>query len=88
LTLAASLAFLAVHQDIQDEILEHILTVIGPDRETVSDFLSHLYTFHVTNQFMETFEDYPKLNKVLAVFLEAIRMFRMQPLLALECYFK
>ncbi|KAG6918369.1 hypothetical protein DXG01_015021 [Tephrocybe rancida] len=55
-TLSATLSLLALHQDIQDEILEHILSVIGLDRDP-------------------TFSDYPKLNKVLATFYEALRLF-------------
>ncbi|KAJ7100252.1 cytochrome P450, partial [Mycena belliarum] len=55
-TLAATLGFMAIHQDIQDEILEHIMSVLGPDRDP-------------------EFDDYPKLDKVLAIFYEAGRMF-------------
>ncbi|KAF5314662.1 hypothetical protein D9611_007187 [Ephemerocybe angulata] len=55
-TLAASLAFLACNPDIQQEILDHILQVVGWDRAPA-------------------FEDYASLDKVLAVFLETLRMF-------------
>jgi cytochrome P450 len=55
-TLAATLTLLAAHQDIQQEVYEHILSVVGCDRDPVID-------------------DYAKLNKVLAVFYEALRMF-------------
>ncbi|KAF9485606.1 cytochrome P450 [Pholiota conissans] len=55
-TLAATLALLAIHQDIQQEILDQILGVVGADREP-------------------TASDYPKLDKVLASFYEALRMF-------------
>ena len=34
-TLAATLGLLGLHQDIQDEVLEHILDIIGPTREPV-----------------------------------------------------
>jgi hypothetical protein len=39
-TLAATLGLLALHQDIQDEVLQHILEVVGPTREPVG--LLHL----------------------------------------------
>ncbi|KAK2462366.1 hypothetical protein APHAL10511_005672 [Amanita phalloides] len=54
--LAATIGFMALHQDIQHEILEQIELIVGSDRNP-------------------TFEDYPKLNKVHAALLEAIRMF-------------
>ncbi|KAJ7759554.1 cytochrome P450 [Mycena metata] len=55
-TLAGTLGFTALHPEIQDEVLEQIIAVVGPDRAPV-------------------FEDYPKLDKVLAIFYEAARMF-------------
>ncbi|KAG6898860.1 hypothetical protein C0993_003485, partial [Termitomyces sp. T159_Od127] len=55
-TLAATLGFLCLHQDIQEEVVEQIVSVIGWDRDPM-------------------YEDYPNLNKVLAVFYEALRMF-------------
>ncbi|KAH7911852.1 cytochrome P450 [Hygrophoropsis aurantiaca] len=54
-TLAATLGFLALHEDIQDEVAAQVIEVIG-EREAL-------------------FEDYPKLDKVLAAFYEAARMF-------------
>ncbi|KAJ7211319.1 cytochrome P450, partial [Mycena pura] len=56
-TLAATFGFLAINEEIQEEIVQHILEVVGTDREP-------------------QFEDYAKLDKVLAVFYEAARMFR------------
>ncbi|KAF8135969.1 cytochrome P450, partial [Mycena galopus ATCC 62051] len=55
-TLAGTLGFMAIHDDIQDEIAEHIISVVGTDREP-------------------EFEDYSKLDKVLAIFHESARMF-------------
>ncbi|KAG6897035.1 hypothetical protein C0992_004508 [Termitomyces sp. T32_za158] len=55
-TLAATLGFLGLYQDIQEEVLEQIISVIGWDRDPA-------------------YEDYHSLNKVLAVFYEALRMF-------------
>ncbi|KAJ7359262.1 cytochrome P450 [Mycena albidolilacea] len=55
-TLAGTLGFMAIHDDIQDEIVEHIISVVGTDREP-------------------EFEDYSKLDKVLAIFYESARMF-------------
>ncbi|GLB42782.1 putative cytochrome P450 [Lyophyllum shimeji] len=55
-TLAATLGFLGLYQDMQQETVEQIVSVVGWDRDLV-------------------FEDYAKLDKVLAVFYEALRMF-------------
>ncbi|KAF9010234.1 cytochrome P450 [Cyathus striatus] len=55
-SLAATLGFLSLHQDIQQEVLEQIIEVVGWNRVPVLG-------------------DYSKLNKVLAVFYEALRMF-------------
>ncbi|KAJ7064839.1 cytochrome P450 [Mycena amicta] len=55
-TLAATLAFMALHEDIQEEVVEQILDVVGSERDPI-------------------FEDYGKLDKVLAIFYEAARMF-------------
>ncbi|KAK0203454.1 cytochrome P450 [Desarmillaria ectypa] len=64
-TLAATLGFLAVHGDIQDEVYDQIKSVLSDHTEP-------------------TFEDYSKLDKVLAVFYEAIRMFPSGHLLIRE----
>ncbi|KAJ7927562.1 cytochrome P450 [Mycena leptocephala] len=55
-TLAATLGFMAIHSDIQDEVVEQIMAVVGPDHDP-------------------EFDDYSKLDKVLAIFYEATRMF-------------
>ncbi|KIK52840.1 hypothetical protein GYMLUDRAFT_49679 [Collybiopsis luxurians FD-317 M1] len=55
-TLAATLGFLALNQDAQDEVFEQIEEVVGFDRDP-------------------EFEDYNNLNKVLAAFFEALRLF-------------
>jgi len=55
-TLAATLGFLSLNQDIQDEVVEQIREVVGYDRDP-------------------QFEDYNNLNKVLAAFFEALRLF-------------
>ncbi|KAJ7662974.1 cytochrome P450, partial [Mycena rosella] len=55
-TLAATLGFMAIHDEIQDEVLEQILSIVGTDREP-------------------EFDDYSKLDKVLAIFYESARMF-------------
>ena len=34
-TLAATLGFLALHKDIQKEVYEQIISVVGPDRDLV-----------------------------------------------------
>ncbi|KAJ7754428.1 cytochrome P450 [Mycena metata] len=55
-SLAATFGYMAIHQDIQDEVVEQIMSVVGPDRDP-------------------HFDDYSKLDKVLAIFYEAARMF-------------
>ncbi|KAG6807471.1 hypothetical protein H0H92_007349 [Tricholoma furcatifolium] len=55
-TMSAVLSLLALHQDIQEEMVEHIISVIGYDREP-------------------DYEDYEKLNKVLSLFFESLRLF-------------
>ncbi|KAJ6595776.1 cytochrome P450 [Mycena vulgaris] len=55
-SLAGALGFMAIHEEIQDEVVEQIMSVVGPDRDP-------------------EFDDYSKLDKVLAVFYEAARMF-------------
>ncbi|KAF8816637.1 cytochrome P450 [Phlegmacium glaucopus] len=55
-SLAATLGLISLRNDLQEEIFEHIIGVIGYDRAPV-------------------FDDYPKLDKVLAAFYEALRMF-------------
>jgi len=47
---------MAIHQEMQDEVVEQIMSVVGPDRDP-------------------EFDDYSKLDKVLAIFYEAARMF-------------
>ncbi|KAG5641736.1 hypothetical protein DXG03_004308 [Asterophora parasitica] len=55
-TLAATLGFLGLYGDIQEEVLEQIISVVGLERDPA-------------------FEDYSNLDKVLAAFYEALRMF-------------
>ncbi|KAJ7185586.1 cytochrome P450 [Mycena filopes] len=55
-TLAATLGFMALHPEVQNEVLEQILAVVGRDRAP-------------------EYEDYSKLDKVLAIFYESARMF-------------
>jgi len=55
-SLAAILGLLSLNNGIQEEIYQHIISVIGYDKAPVYD-------------------DYAKLDKVLAAFYEAIRMF-------------
>ncbi|KAF7344608.1 hypothetical protein MSAN_01943000 [Mycena sanguinolenta] len=54
-SLAATLAYISLHQDIQNEVVEQIMSVVGPDRDP-------------------DYDDYSKLDKVLAIFYEAIRI--------------
>jgi cytochrome P450 len=54
-SLAATFGFLASSNDVQDEIFEHIISIVGYDRAP-------------------DFDDFAKLDKVLAAFYEAVRM--------------
>ncbi|KAJ6627792.1 cytochrome P450 [Mycena sp. CBHHK59/15] len=55
-TLAGTLAFMAINQDVQDEVVEQIMSVVGTERDP-------------------EYDDYSKLDKVLAIFYESARMF-------------
>ncbi|KAG6808633.1 hypothetical protein H0H92_003437 [Tricholoma furcatifolium] len=72
-TMSATLSLLALHQDIQSEILEHIVSVIGYDHDPVSvpPDIFHLLTTAIN----QDYSDYEKLNKVLALFFESMRLF-------------
>ncbi|KAJ7359256.1 cytochrome P450 [Mycena albidolilacea] len=54
-SLAVTVGYMAIHDDIQEEVVEQIMSVLGPDRDP-------------------DFSDYPKLDKVRAIFYEATRM--------------
>ncbi|KAF9467919.1 cytochrome P450 [Collybia nuda] len=66
-TLAATLGFLGLYEEIQDEVVEQIVSVVGYDRDPVLD-------------------DYSKLDKVVAVFYEALRLFPAGHVLIREAY--
>ncbi|KAF7316337.1 hypothetical protein MIND_00152500 [Mycena indigotica] len=70
-TLAATLGFMALHQDIQEEVLQQILEIVGSERDPVSIVIFLMK--RVIN--VQIFDDYGKLDKVLAIFYEAARMF-------------
>ncbi|KAI0064327.1 cytochrome P450 [Artomyces pyxidatus] len=55
-TLAATLGFLGLYPDIQKDVYEEIIRVVGKDRDPA-------------------FEDFGKLEKVLSVFLESLRLY-------------
>ncbi|KAJ7269924.1 cytochrome P450 [Mycena rebaudengoi] len=57
-SLAATLGFMAIHPNIQDEVVEQIMSVVGSEPWSCTEY-----------------EDYSKLDKVLAIFYEAVRMF-------------
>jgi len=54
-SLAVTLGYMAINEEIQNEVLEQIMSVVGPDRDP-------------------EYDDYSKLDKVLAIFYEATRM--------------
>ncbi|KAJ7892768.1 cytochrome P450 [Mycena olivaceomarginata] len=51
-SLAVTVGYMAIHDHIQEEVVEQIMSVLGPDRDP-------------------DFSDYPKLDKVRAIFYEA-----------------
>ena len=73
-SIAATLGFLAVFDKLQEEIYKQIISVMGYKRHPV------LFFFHLARgtglTALQVYDDYSKLNKVLAAFLEALRMFR------------
>ncbi|KAF7344598.1 Cytochrome P450 [Mycena sanguinolenta] len=54
-SLAVTLGYMAIREDIQNEVVEQIMSVLGPTRDP-------------------DYNDYLKLDKVLAIFYEATRM--------------
>ncbi|KAF7344606.1 hypothetical protein MSAN_01942800 [Mycena sanguinolenta] len=54
-SLAVTIGYMSINQDIQNEVVEQIMSVLGPDRDP-------------------EYDDYLKLDKVLATFYEATRM--------------
>ncbi|KDR80361.1 hypothetical protein GALMADRAFT_242750 [Galerina marginata CBS 339.88] len=55
-TLAATLGFLSLYDNLQDEVYQQIISVVGKERDA-------------------EYDDFLKLDKVLAAFYEALRMF-------------
>ncbi|TFK72487.1 cytochrome P450 [Pluteus cervinus] len=60
-TLAATLGFLAIHDEIQEDVHEEVMSVFGRRDPVTSLFL--------------VFNDFTKLEKVVSVFYEALRLF-------------
>lgn len=56
-TLAATLGLLALHQDIQEDILQHILDIVGPTREPTFEDYDALYK--VLGAFQEASRMFP-----------------------------
>ena len=73
-SLAATLGFLSINEDIQEEAFQQIISVAGYDRDPVSITISTKCPNSTPG--VQVFEDYPKLDKILATFYEALRMFR------------
>ncbi|KAF8966623.1 cytochrome P450 [Flammula alnicola] len=67
-SIAATLGFLSLNPDIQEETYKHIISTVGHDRDPVR------------------IRDYAKLDKVLAVFFEALRMFPSGHILIREAF--
>jgi hypothetical protein len=83
-TLDAAIGFLALYEDIQEDIYKEILALISNDGKLV-----RIVTFNFASSEREQhFKDLPRLTKVQSCFLEAARLFRKQPLHLLEVTFK
>ncbi|KAL0569773.1 hypothetical protein V5O48_012184 [Marasmius crinis-equi] len=74
-TLAATLGFLAVNEDAQQEVLQEIIDVIGYDRDPVRSSLISVKELPEDPLACQEFDDYNNLNKVLSAFYEALRLF-------------
>lgn len=76
--LSATLGFLSLDDDLQQEIYDQIISVVGHGRDPVGIFPFCVLHFFDLN-YLQTFEDYNALDKVLNAFFEALRMFRTCP---------
>jgi hypothetical protein len=80
-SLAATLAFLALDFDIQDELVSQVREVTeGRDDDTLVSVyvvrVASLFGLNMEHVNSQLYEDYGKLDKILAAFYESIRMFR------------
>ena len=72
--MATALAFLAVHDDVQAEAYDQISSVAGVEETIVCILNISILAF--TNFHGQSFDKVNLLDKVTAVFLESVRMFR------------
>ena len=72
-SIAATLGFLSISDELQEEIYQQIISVVGHKREPVG---TSFFIRDRAEGALQMYDDYPKLNKVLAAFFEALRMFR------------
>ena len=77
-SIAVTIALLSIHNDLQEETYEHIISVIGYERDPVSCGILQISGYH---NGVQVYDDYTKLNKVFAVFFESMRMFRTLPII-------
>ena len=74
-TVAAALALLALHEDEQEKAVKSILEAL-PDGQDPVRLQNLLCDPAILSASCQTFDDFSKLDKVLACFHEAGRMFR------------
>jgi hypothetical protein len=74
-SLASTIGFLGLHSDIQEDLYEQIVEVVGHDREPVSYNVSRIISC-CDIEVPQTFEDFPRLEKVAHAFYEALRLYR------------
>ncbi|KAG8885166.1 hypothetical protein FRB97_001984 [Tulasnella sp. 331] len=76
--LAHALGLLAIHEDEQQRLYDHIEDVLEGGREPASLLYARV-SQHILITSLQTFEDVGKLTRVLAVFLETLRLFPAIP---------
>jgi cytochrome P450 len=74
-TLASTIGFLGLHSEVQEDLYEQIMEVVGCDRDPVGHNFSRIISCR-DMEVSQTFEDFPRLEKVAHAFYEALRLFR------------
>jgi hypothetical protein len=74
-TLASTIGLLCLHSDVQEDLYEQIVDVVGHDREPVSYNVSMSISCR-DGLVPQTFEDFSRLEKVAHAFYEANRLYR------------
>jgi hypothetical protein len=73
--LAATIGFLGLHSEVQEDLYQQVMEVVTGDSDPVGHKVSRIVPCHDV-QVPQTFEDFPRLEKVAHAFYEAVRLFR------------